>query len=104
MAVAFGNGRTGARPSQDPGCTTERETLTSAVDRLREWLAEIADLGDVAHVLEWDQQTMMPARGAAGRAEALGTLRRVSHERFTASETGALLEAARAALNGDDPA
>lgn len=78
--------------------------MTSAVDRLREWLAEIADLGDVAHVLEWDQQTMMPARGAAGRAEALATLRRVSHEKFISGETGALLDAAGAALNGDDPA
>ena len=77
--------------------------MTTAVGRLREWLAEIADLGDVTHLLEWDQQTMMPARGAAGRAEALATLRRVSHERFTSKETGALLESARAATNGDDP-
>ena len=77
--------------------------MTIAIDRLRGWLAEIADLGDVTHLLEWDQQTMMPARGAAGRAEALATIRRVSHEKFTSMQTGALLQAAHAALNGDDP-
>jgi carboxypeptidase Taq len=78
--------------------------MTIAVDRLREWLAEIADLGEATHVLEWDQQTMMPVRGATGRAEALATLRRVSHDRFTSAETGRLLDAARAALDGGDPA
>jgi carboxypeptidase Taq len=78
--------------------------MTSAGEQLRQWLAEIADLGDVTHLLEWDQQTMMPARGAAGRAEALATVRRVSHERFISAQTGRLLEAARAALDGADPA
>jgi carboxypeptidase Taq len=77
--------------------------MTTAVDQLRQWLAEIADLGDVTYLLEWDQQTMMPVRGAAGRAEALATLRRISHERFVSAETGRLLERARAALDGDDP-
>jgi carboxypeptidase Taq len=78
--------------------------MTIAVDRLREWLAEIADLSEATHVLEWDQQTMMPVRGATGRAEALATLRRVSHEKFTSAQTGRLLEDARAALDGGDPA
>jgi carboxypeptidase Taq len=78
--------------------------MTAAAQQLRDWLAEIADLGDVTHLLEWDQQTMMPARGAAGRAEALATLRRVSHEKFISAETGRLLEAARKAVDGGDPA
>src|SRR5947209_7430487 len=78
--------------------------MTIAVDRRREWLAEIVDLSEATHVLEWDQQTMMPVRGATGRAEALATLRRVSHERFTSPETGRLLDEARAALDGGDPA
>jgi carboxypeptidase Taq len=78
--------------------------MTGAIDELYVWLAEIADLGDVTHLLEWDQQTMMPARGAAGRAEVLATVRRVSHEKFASAETGRRLEAAAAALNGADPA
>ena len=77
--------------------------MTTALGQLQEWLAEVADLGDVTHLLEWDQQTMMPARGAAGRAEALATVRRVSHEKFASAETGRLLESAQGALNGADP-
>jgi carboxypeptidase Taq len=67
---------------------------------LRERMAELADLSNVTHLLEWDQQTMMPARGAEGRAEALATLRRVSHEKFVSGETGELLDSAQAELDG----
>jgi carboxypeptidase Taq len=77
--------------------------MTAVLDLLQERLAEIADLGNVMHLLEWDQQTMMPARGAVGRAEALATLRRVSHEKFVADETGRLLDDAQAALDGTPP-
>ena len=77
--------------------------MTNALDRLHERLAEIADLSNVTRLLEWDQQTMMPARGASGRAEALATLRRVSHEKFVSDETGRLLDEAQAALDGTPP-
>jgi carboxypeptidase Taq len=68
--------------------------------RLTVRLAELADLSNVTHLLDWDRQTMMPARGAPGRAEALATMHRMSHERFISDETGALLEDAQATLNG----
>jgi carboxypeptidase Taq len=77
--------------------------MTSPLDQLRLRLAEVSDLGDVGQLLEWDQQTMMPAGGAAGRAEALATVRRVIHEKFVSQETGGLLDAAQAALDGADP-
>ena len=79
---------------------TAMPTLTSD---LRDRLAEIVDLRHAAHVLGWDQQTMMPPRGAAARAEALATLERISHEMFVSAETGQLLEAAAAKLNGSSP-
>ena len=69
--------------------------------QLRERLAQIEDLNSAASVLDWDQQTMMPPRGAELRAEALGTLARISHELFVAAETGRLLEAASTEVNGD---
>ena len=75
-------------------------TLTAA---LRDRLAEIVDLRHAAQVLGWDQQTMMPPRGAAARAEALATLERISHEMFVSAETGQLLEAAAGKLNGSAP-
>ena len=66
--------------------------MRAAFDELRLRLAEIADLGAASAILGWDQQTMMPPRGAAGRAEALATLGRIAHERFTSAEIGRLLD------------
>ena len=59
---------------------------------LRERLCEVWDLGKAAGLLAWDQQTMMPPRGAAVRAEQLGTLSKVIHERFVDPEIGRLLD------------
>jgi carboxypeptidase Taq len=63
-------------------------------------MGELTDLANAAHLLEWDQQTMMPPGGREARAEALGTLKRVSHEKFISADIGATLEAAEAALDG----
>ena len=59
---------------------------------LKERLAEIADLNRSASVLGWDQRVTMPGRGADARAEALATLGRITHDRFTDPEIGRLLE------------
>ena len=63
-------------------------------------MAELADLKSSAQLLEWDQQTMMPASGGHARAEALATLQRISHEKFTSPQVGELLDAAQERLNG----
>jgi carboxypeptidase Taq len=77
--------------------------MTDTATELAARLAEITDLRNAAGVLGWDQQTMMPPRGALGRAEALATLERITHERFIDPEIGRLLEAEAARLNGGDP-
>ncbi|MDP8910902.1 MAG: carboxypeptidase M32, partial [Actinomycetota bacterium] len=59
---------------------------------LRERLAEVADLTATWYMLLWDQQTMMPRKGAAARADQLATVRRLMHDRLTAPEVGRLLE------------
>ncbi|MBV8079639.1 MAG: carboxypeptidase M32 [Actinobacteria bacterium] len=61
-------------------------------DELRTRLAEIHDLAKAAEILRWDEQVMMPPRGAAARAEQLATLNRVTHDRFTSPEIGRLLD------------
>lgn len=66
------------------------------IDRLRELLGEVADLSNAAGLLGWDQQTYMPAGGAGGRAMQLATLSRLAHEKFTSSELGEAIEAAKA--------
>jgi carboxypeptidase Taq len=77
--------------------------MAGAVSELREWMSQLADLRSAAQLLEWDQQTMMPQRGAATRAEALATLHGVSHEKFVSPRTGSLLDAAQRGLDGLAP-
>jgi carboxypeptidase Taq len=62
---------------------------------LREQLAEISDLRRMLFLLLWDQRVMMPRRGAEARADAIGALGRLSHERFVDDEIGRLLEKLR---------
>jgi carboxypeptidase Taq len=64
----------------------------AALTELKDRLAEVNDLGRVAELLDWDERTMMPPRGAAVRAEQLATLARVRHEKATADEIGRLLD------------
>jgi carboxypeptidase Taq len=64
-------------------------------DELRWRLAEITDLGKTTALLSWDQQVMMPRRGAAIRAEQLATVGRIAHAKFISPEIGHLLDELR---------
>lgn len=77
--------------------------MNNGLEQLRSRMAEITDLRVTAHLLEWDQQTMMPPRGGPSRAESIATIERIGHERFVSEETGRLLEAAAAEVSGADP-
>ncbi|MDQ7041513.1 MAG: carboxypeptidase M32 [Rhodothermus sp.] len=74
--------------------------LHPALSALCKHLARIADVRAAAALLEWDQETYMPAEAAAVRAEQLATLHQLAHEWLTSEQTGELLEAAAAALKG----
>jgi carboxypeptidase Taq len=63
-----------------------------AYEELRTRLAEIYDLGKLAGLAGWDQRTQMPPAGAEARAEQLGTVTRIVHERFVSADIGRLLE------------
>src|SRR5437588_3589423 len=77
--------------------------MSSPIADLRLWLAELSDLRDASLLLDWDQHTMMPRRGAETRAEVLSTLERIRHEMLVAGRTGELIDAAEAALDGASP-
>src|SRR5205809_4250482 len=77
--------------------------MADALEQLKERMAEVTDLGKVARLLAWDQQTMMPPAGTAHRADQFSTLLRISHERFTDSEVGRLLEKLRPVEDSLDP-
>jgi carboxypeptidase Taq len=75
----------------------------TALERLKDRVGQIQDLGGVARLLSWDQQTMMPPAGAGHRAEQQATIRRLAHELLVDGETGRLLDEL-ASLEGElDP-
>ncbi len=68
---------------------------TTALERLKERLAEVNDLTKASSLLLWDQRVMMPPGGAPARAEALATVGRLAQERFIDPEIGRLLDELR---------
>jgi carboxypeptidase Taq len=66
-----------------------------ALADLKQRVAEIHDLGRARAVLAWDERTMMPPGGAAARAEQLGTLSRVLHERLVSDDLARALDQLR---------
>ena len=72
--------------------------MTDKLQRLKEILGEVSDLGRAGAVLGWDQETFMPSGGVENRADQLTTLERLSHSRFTAADVGALLDEAEVAV------
>ena len=73
------------------------------LEQLQGHLAEVKALSEAAAVLGWDQQTYMPAGGAAARAAQLTALAEVIHEKAAGSETARLLDAAERTGGGLDP-
>jgi carboxypeptidase Taq len=63
------------------------QAYTSLVTELR----ELALLGSVQAVLEWDERTQLPPKGTEHRASQTSLLARMSHERFTSPRIGELL-------------
>ena len=74
--------------------------MADPLEQLRERMAALADMRSVSQLLDWDQQTMMPPRGAPARPETAATVQRLSHEMFVSDQTGRLLDAAGSHLNG----
>lgn len=54
-------------------------------------MQKIADVKYASAVLQWDQETYLPAKGADARGRQLATLSEIAHERFTDEKLGDLL-------------
>ena len=54
-------------------------------------MQKIADVQNASSLLNWDQETYMPPKGAAFRAQQLSTLAGIAHELATSTELGVLL-------------
>src|SRR6187551_1526916 len=54
-------------------------------------LQDIADIRFAAAVLQWDQETYLPVKGAAIRGRQIATLNSLAHTQFTDPAFGSLL-------------
>jgi carboxypeptidase Taq len=70
---------------------------------LRARMGELTDLQSLGALMFWDQNTMMPPRGAAARADMADTLQRVLHARETDPQLGRLLDALEPWAAEQDP-
>lgn len=67
------------------------EAYTDLVTRLR----EISRLNAISSLLDWDQETYMPPRGAVARADQQALVAGLAHERLVSDEFAASLDGAR---------
>ena len=82
-----------------------KETANAALEELKARLAEMADIGGAVSLLSWDQNTYMPAGGAAARAQVMSTLSGLHHERLADPRVGELLESLQGTFDeGSDEA
>jgi carboxypeptidase Taq len=75
----------------------------SAFAQLHQHLHHTRLLGSISSALYYDQNTVMPAAGAAWRGEQLALLAGQLHERQSSAEYAELLAAAEAELGADAP-
>ncbi|SVD70502.1 uncharacterized protein METZ01_LOCUS423356, partial [marine metagenome] len=66
---------------------------SQAYEQFCERIRELSDLGNSAGYLSWDQEVCMPKRGVEARAQALGTLAGIHHEKLTDQGLVDLIEA-----------
>ncbi|RMH29309.1 MAG: carboxypeptidase M32 [Planctomycetota bacterium] len=80
--------------------TTEAPAATSAAYAdLCALLREAGTIDSIARLCSWDQETDMPPKAAAFRAEELALLSRLGHERLTSPRLGDLLAECEADAN-----
>ncbi len=70
-----------------------KSTSTKALlEDYRSRMQKIADLKFSSAVLQWDQETYLPPKGAEFRGQQIATLTELAHQFFTDKELGSLLE------------
>jgi len=78
--------------------------MSEKLEKLKELLGEVSDIGRAAAVLSWDQQVNMPRGGAEARGQQLATLSKITQEKFISDEVGKLIEDLKTEFAGADPA
>lgn len=68
-------------------------TMSNAL--YQEYVQQMRTIADVRHasaLLQWDQETYLPPKGASIRGQQIATLNEISHQLFTDEKLGRLLE------------
>jgi len=65
--------------------------MQKKLEKFKQLIIEITDLGRAEALLGWDQQVYMPRGGAEDRGNVLETVAGLSHKMFTSKEMGDLL-------------
>jgi carboxypeptidase Taq len=69
--------------------------MTNTIDLYDQYSAKLKKIADVkyaAAVLQWDQETYLPLKGASARSRQLATLNELAHRLFTDTELENLLQ------------
>jgi carboxypeptidase Taq len=77
--------------------------MSKHLEELLPLIWRIYDIHSAAALLEWDQQTYMPPKGAEARGQQIATLRRMAHELHVSDEYGHALSLAQGAVEDLDP-
>jgi len=75
--------------------------MAHAYAELLKIVADLRDLSAIQSLASWDQETQMPPKGAARRAEQMSIMSRLIHERFTTAQVGELIEASQEQAEDD---
>src|SRR5918993_3502857 len=67
-------------------------TTTELYEQYKLKMQRIADLRNASAVLQWDQETYLPKKGASLRGQQLTTLSEVAHHLFSEDQLGKLLK------------
>ena len=70
----------------------DQHTIDQLYQRYKETLQKVADVRYANAVLQWDQETYLPPKGAAARASQMATLSELAHNLFTDVTVGKLLD------------
>lgn len=69
------------------------ETTQALYEQYKNYMQQVADMRYAGAVLQWDEETYMPVKGAAIRARQLATLSETAHRMFTDKDFYHLLNA-----------
>jgi carboxypeptidase Taq len=67
-------------------------TTPELYEKYQKEMHRIADLRNANAVLQWDQETYLPPKGAALRGQQISTISELSHQYFISEELGNLLQ------------